>query len=308
VENFTLKVFRTVADKRNFTDAAEVLFLTQPAISLQIKSLEESLGVQLFDRSGKRVSLTAAGEVLLRYANLISELTDQARREIGLLQGEERGRLVLGASTTIAQYLLPRLVGEFTSKNPQVDLSIVGGNTERIVQALLDRQVELGLIEGPAGTRELKTERFLDDELALIVSPRHAWVREGASRVNVDALAGAPLILREHGSGTRRVVEEALRASGLKMKSLNVVLELDSTEAIKAAVEAGLGMAFVSRWALTKDVRLGSLGILDLEGVSMRRTFSFAYRQGPDPAGTAGAFLRFARECRSRVALPGPNA
>jgi DNA-binding transcriptional LysR family regulator len=302
MENFRLKVFRVVADKLNFTQAADTLYLTQPAVTLQIKALEDELCVRLFNRSGARISLTPAGETLLRYAKQIQALSTEAEREIGLLGGEERGRLALGASTTIAQYLLPRLAGEFAAASPRVELSILGANTERIVAALADESIEIGLIEGPAGRSDFKTESFIDDELAVIVPPGHDWLV--STPVPAASLTDAPLILRERGSGTRRVVEDALKRTGIKLRSLRVVMELDSTEAIKSAVEAGLGVGIVSYWALTKERQLGTLGIVQVQDLRMTRQFKFIYRHGPEPDGPAGSFLRFARQYKRTMHKP----
>lgn len=308
MENFRLKVFRVVAEKLNFTQAAEVLYLTQPAVTLQIKALEETLGTRLFDRVGGHIALTPAGEVLLRYAREIEALTARAEYEVRRLSGEESGKLALGASTTIAQYLLPRLAGDFAAANPRIELSILGTNTEKIVAALVEERIALGLIEGPPGRTDVKVEDFIGDELFPIASLNHEWAAPEAPPVKAAQLTSAPLILRERGSGTRHVVEQALKAAGLKLRNLRVVIELDSTEAIKSAVEAGLGIGFVSEWALIKERRLGTLKTFRVEGLSIRRQFQLLYARGPEPVGPAGAFLRFAREHRQRMAATLPPA
>lgn len=308
MENFRLKVFRVVAEKLNFTQAAEALYLTQPAVTLQIKALEQSLGTRLFDRVGGHIALTPAGEVLLRYAREIEALTARAEYEVHRLSGEESGKLALGASTTIAQYLLPRLAGDFAAANPRIELSILGANTEHIVAALVEERITLGLIEGPPGRADVKAEDFINDELFPIASVNHEWAAPEALHIKAAQLASAPLILRERGSGTRHVVEQALKAAGLKLRNLRVVIELDSTEAIKSAVEAGLGIGFVSQWALIKERRLGTLKTFRVEGLSIRRQFQLLYARGPEPVGPAGAFLRFARERRQRIVATLPPA
>src|ERR1700734_1780149 len=239
LENFRLVVFRAVAEQRSFRKAAEELYLTQPAVSLQIKALEEDLGAQLFDRSGAEVRLTAAGEVLLEQAGQSHELLDQAEHEIAAMGGEQAGRLTLGASTTIAQYVLPHLLGEFRVKHPRVHPTLMSGNTEHIVDAVKEQKIALGFIEGPPRTRDVRTEPFLRDELLLIVPAAHEWAEQAI--ISASEIAAAPLLMRERGSGTRRIVEMALEQHGIKRKSLQVVMELDSTEAIKSAVEAGGG-------------------------------------------------------------------
>lgn len=292
LENFRLVVFRAVAGLLSFRKAAEDLYLTQPAVSLQIKALEEDLGVQLFDRTGPRIALTAAGNKLLEYAERGRALLAEAEDAVTSLGGEHSGYLALGASTTIAQYVLPRLLAEFRRQNPRIKVTVVSGNTEHIVDAVVQQKVALGFIEGPAQNRDVKTEPFLVDELVLIVPAAHEW----AERVSIPCaeIGSTPLVMRERGSGSRRVVEMALEKHGLKRSQLQIVMELDSTEAIKSAVEAGLGVGFVSRWAIIKDQRPGSsFRIVEIEGMRVRRDFLVAYPSGPGPQGLAQEFRRF---------------
>lgn len=292
LDNFRLVVFRTVAEQLSFRKAAEELYLTQPAVSLQIKALEEDLGTQLFDRTGRHIKLTAAGRVLLEYAEQVNALLVQAEHELAALSGNHAGQLALGASSTIAQYVLPHLLGEFCRQHPRVHPTLISGNTEQIVDAVQSQKIALGLIEGPARSRDVKTEPFLKDELVLIVSMAHEWA-ERASVSCADACA-APLLMRERGSGTRRVIEIALEKLGVKRSALNIVMELDATEAIKSAVEAGLGVGFVSRWAIAKDLRLDrSFKVVEVEGLRIQRNFLAAYASGPEPAGLPLEFRRF---------------
>jgi LysR family transcriptional regulator, transcriptional activator of the cysJI operon len=299
MENFRLKVFRTVADTLNFRQAAEALYLTQPAVTLQIKALEEELGLPLFDRTENRVALTEAGRILLKHAKKVEALTAVARQDLARLVGEEEGDLSAGASTTIAQYLLPRLIGEFRRLNPKIRLSLLGANTEKIVSGVLDGTLAIGLIEGPSLHRDLGEEPFVADEIVAIVPSKHEWVGQ---QVEVQQLLKTPLILREKGSGTRRVVEAALKAAGIQMKHARVVMELDSTEAIKSAVEAGLGVGFVSRRAIRKELRLDTLRELPIAKLEIQRVFSIIYPRGPEPRGAVGVFLRFLREKRDHAA------
>ena len=291
-ENFRLVVFRAVAEQFSFRKAAEELYLTQPAVSLQIKALEDDIGLQLFDRTGAHITLTAAGKVLFNYCEQVRTLLAQTEHEIAALSGEHAGQLALGASTTIAQYVLPRLLGEFCREHPRVHPTLISGNTEHIVEAVEKQKIALGFIEGPARSREVKTKPFLEDELVLIASTAHEW----AERTSVcsSEIASIPLLMREHGSGTRHVIELALERQGVKRSSLHIVMELNSTEAIKSAVEAGLGVGFVSRWAIAKDLRLGNnFKIVEVEGLTIRRQFLVACATGPEPQGLALEFRRF---------------
>jgi DNA-binding transcriptional LysR family regulator len=292
LDNFRLVVFRAVAEQHSFRKAAEELYLTQPAVSLQIKALEEDIGVQLFDRTGAHIALTESGKVLLEYSRQANALFVQAEHEIAALSGDHAGKLSLGASSTIAQYVLPRLLGEFTREHPRVHPIMISGNTEQIVEAVEEQKIDLGLIEGPARSRDVKTEPFLEDELVLIVSAAHEWAE--LKSIPSSEIAATPLLMRERGSGTRRVVEMALVRQGIKANTLRIVMELDSTEAIKSAVEAGLGIGFVSRWAIAKDLRLDNgFRIVEVEGLHIKREFLLAYAAGPEPQGLAQEFRRF---------------
>jgi DNA-binding transcriptional LysR family regulator len=288
LENFRLKVFRAVAEQLSFRRAAEQLFLTQPAVTLQVKALEDDLGVRLFDRAAGRISLTGQGALLLPYAREISKIIEKAEQELAAAEGQVSGKLDLGVSTTIAQYILPRLIAAFVTENPRVSLSLHSGNTDEIVQFVLKEKASVGLIEGPPRNPGVRTEPFMRDELVLII-PRDFE----SDHVSRDQLLASTLLMREQGSGSRSVVETALVKAGVKLKSLRNVMDLDSTEAIKSAVEAGLGIGFVSRWAISKEVELGLLRVANFTGIRVVRPFSLISRTGPEPQGLAGAFRAF---------------
>ena len=301
LENFRLKVFRAVAEHLNFRKAAERLFLTQPAVTLQIKALEDDLGVRLFDRAAGRVSLTRQGTLLLSYARKIAAIVSEAEQRLAAGEGQLSGELALGVSTTIAQYVLPRLLGAFLEEHPRVQFSLHSGNTAEIVALLLGDKVSIGLIEGPARHREVRVEPFMDDELVLI-----AAAGSNSDNFSREQLAASTLLMREHGSGSRQVVETALEKARLKLKSFKSVMNLDSTEAIKSAVEAGLGVGFVSRWAISKELQLGALKVSEVAGLRIARHFSLISRTGPPPRGPAGAFRSFALE-RARLLSKTPR-
>jgi LysR family transcriptional regulator, transcriptional activator of the cysJI operon len=292
LENFRLVVFRAVAEHLSFRKAAEQLYLTQPAVSLQIKALEQDLDAQLFERTGTHVSLTPAGHVLLRYATRVHALSADTEAALAAVVGERGGELALGASTTIAQYVLPRILGEFRAQHPRVSLRLISGNTEQVVAALVSGDIALGFIEGPAHSREVKTEPFLLDEMLFLVPAAHEWAeRDG---IPVAEIPSAPLLMRERGSGSREVVEAALARHGIRRASLHISMELDSTEAIKSAVEAGLGVGFVSRWALAKDSRLGSaFAVVPIAGLRIHRDLFIASPASASPHPLAADLRRF---------------
>ncbi len=292
LDNFRLVVFRKVAEQLSFRKAAEALYLTQPAVSLQIKALEDELCTLLFDRSGSQVKLTAAGAVLLKFARKSSETLLQAKHKIDSLSGTLSGALTLGASTTIAQYVLPGLLSEFCSAHPRVRPTLVSGNTEQIVTAVEEEKLALGFIEGPARSRNVAAVPFLEDELVLIVQAAHEWAERKA--IAPSDIASAHLLMRERGSGTRRIVELALERHRIRRTALNVVMELDSTEAIKSAVSAGFGAGFVSRWAIAKDARSGpAFATVAIEGLRLRRHFQMIVMKGPALPGLAADFRDF---------------
>jgi LysR family transcriptional regulator, transcriptional activator of the cysJI operon len=291
MENFRLKVFRTVAEESSFRRAAERLHLSQPAVSQQIHALEEELAVTLFDRGKGRIRLTDAGVVLLRYARKGARLAEEARAALDRTHGETTGALRIGASMTVTQYILPRMLGAFLEQHPRIDLSVTSANTEHIAAALANGKIDLGLIEGPISSREVFRQRFFEDRLVLIVGRRYPWPPKPT--VPVRALTGVPLLMRERGSGSRHVVELALRRAGLRLKDLRVTMNLDSIVAIISAVEAGLGAGFVSEWAIQKELRLSTVRVIPVEGLEIRRDMNLIRPFGPIPEGPAGAFERF---------------
>jgi LysR family transcriptional regulator, transcriptional activator of the cysJI operon len=299
LENSRLKVFRTVGEQLSFRKAAELLFLTQPAVTLQIKALEADLGVRLFDRSGGRITLTKQGVILLRYAQKAAAIVSEAEQRLFAREGQLSGTLTLGVSTTIAQYVLPRLLAVFLAEHSRVQLSLHSGNTDGVVQLLLDNKVSIGLIEGPARQREVRTEPFMEDELILITPPDFEL-----DRLSQQELVASTLLLREHGSGSRHVVETALERVGLRVKSFKNIIEFDSTEAIKSAVEAGLGVGFVSRWAIYKETELRALKVVEVEGLRVTRHYSVVSLVGPEPSGAAGTFRAFALDRARHLSKP----
>jgi DNA-binding transcriptional LysR family regulator len=301
MENFRLKVFRTVAEEASFRRAAERLHLSQPAVSQQIHALEEEVGATLFDRGKGRIRLTDAGVVLLRYARKGARLADEARAALDSLRGETTGTLRIGASMTVTQYILPRMLGAFIEQHPRIEPAVTSGNTEQIVAALAQRRIDLGLIEGPVSSRDVYRQRFFEDRLVLIVGRRSPWPGNPGLRksgpmhaaVPVRALAEVPLLMRERGSGSRRVVELALRRAGFRLSDLRIAMDLDSIVAIISAVEAGLGAGFVSEWAIQKELKLGTVRVVPVEGLDIRREMHLIRPFGPVPDGAAGAFERF---------------
>jgi len=294
LENYRVQVFRAVAELLSFRRAAERLHISQPSVSQHVQLLEEELGLRLLERGASGIRVTPAGEVLLRFAGQSSRLSQQAMAQLAALEGAAGGALKLGASTTIAQYVLPRILSPFLKQNPRVELSVKSGNTAEVAGLVADGEADLGMIEGPAARRELTVEHFLDDRIELIVPRNHAWAQSASQPVALAALANAPMLSREEGSGTRRVIEDALNEAGLRPGQLRISMELDSTEAIVSGVEAGLGIGFVSELAIRKELRLRTLARVPVAGLAIRRSFSLIRPAGPVAEGAVRAFRSFA--------------
>jgi DNA-binding transcriptional LysR family regulator len=294
IENYKLKVFRVVADMLNYRRAADELHLTQPAVTAQIRSLEESLGIALFDRIGRDTSLTPAGVTLLEYVRKIEAITNDAIAALAPFGGQEGAELSIGASHTVAVYLLPKLLPILLREWPKLRIHIVGGSTTEILQALTSHQIGVALIEAPAHRPDLKIEAFGEDELALIVRPDHRWTKKQV--VRAAELVQEPILLREVGSGMRQFVEEYLERNGVLRQQLRTCIDINSTEGIISGVEAGLGIGFAPCLAIEKALKLGSVKAIHLDNGPIRRQLSIALLNGPDPRGPVGQLLELLRE------------
>jgi DNA-binding transcriptional LysR family regulator len=287
--DYRLSVFRAVAEHLSFTKAARMLHLSQPAVTQHIKLLEEEVGQPLFHRSPQGIALTAAAALLLQHARQVARLDEEVLQRIRGRKGIISGHLHLGATSTIGQYLLPEWLVQSRRTWPQLQLKVKDGNTEEIVEAALDRKLDLGLIEGRCQRVGLQTECFLDDEIICVASARHPAAR--GRPLSLAALKEQTWIFREKGSGTRDVVQVALKRHGLDLRRLKIDLELSSSEAIKAVVASGYGLTFLSRFVVGRELAQGTLRPVPIRGLSIARQLHFIYPRGPRPLGAAGAFL-----------------
>ena len=277
-----------VIDAKRISAAAKVLHLSQPAVTTQIRKLEEALGVALFVRSVRGVVPTAAGERLADYARAVQKLLGDATRDIGR-QHEPLGDLVLAASTTIAAHVLPSVLASFRARYASVGLRLEVGNTEEVLASIATGRIPLGLVEGHARASGVRLEPFVDDEMVPVIGQgTRARIR------SLRDLAQQSILWREPGSGTRAVLERALRKAGIRKHPLPRDVELASNEAILGAVAAGLGVAFVSRWALAAHVAAGRITLVPGLDFVVRRTFHWALPSGGQE-GVAALFLAFAR-------------
>ena len=296
-----LQVFHTVARLLSFTKAAEALHMTQPAVTFQVRQLEEYFNTRLFDRTHNRISLTAAGEQVYRYADRIFSLYGEMENSVRDLTGEISGVLLLGASTTIAEYMLPALLGEFKSQYPEVTIRLQVANTDAIVSMVENNTTDLGVVEAPVNNKNLVVEECRTDHMALVVPPGHELAKE--KTVPITQVADYPYICREEGSGTREVMLEHLTAAGMDSDDLNVAMELGSPEAVKGAVEAGMGVSILSRATIAKELKLGTLVAVNIDP-PITRPFSFVHQKQKFRLRAIERLLEFARAyCKDHPAI-----
>ena len=286
-----LEIFAKVAELGSFSKAADALHLTQPTVSEHIRALEDELGVRLLDRLRRGAAVAPAGQLLLTYAARILALQREARQAMGGFQGKMAGDLVVGASTIPGEYVLPSLLGRFKDKYPEIAVTLLIGDSQAVVDGVVDGRVELGVVGARLPQRAVEYRELMPDEEVVIVPPGHAWF--GRKQIALADLAGEPLLLRERGSGTRAALEEALTAAGTDLASLRVVGEIGSTQAIKQAVKAGVGISVLSRRAVDEELRAGTLWSVRVKDVRITRSFHVAVHRDRSRSPLAEAFRVF---------------
>ena len=291
MEDHKLKVFCTVADTKSFSKTSEIIHLTQPAVSLQIQALEEKYETKLFDRSSSTVTLTPAGEILYKHAKEILTLYTSAEKAIGKQIGLVKGSLSIGAGSNIGNFILPTLITEFKRIHPKIKIYLLVNNSKRVIELLNAGNIDIALVEGDVSRQKMIVKKLLADELLLIVSPEHPWAKK--KEVSISELAREPFIVREPGSGTRQMIEKFLARHGITLHDLKISAILGSTEAIKDAVENGLGISIISRWAVRKENRYGSLHLLSIKEEKMARDFSLVMNKNSVSSNSLDEFVSF---------------
>ena len=291
MEDHKLKVFCTVAETKSFSKTSEIIHLTQPAVSLQIQALEEVYETKLFDRSSSTVTLTPAGEVLYKFAKEILHLYANVEKVIGEMTGLVKGSISIGASSTIGNYVLPVLITDFKKTHPKIKVHMLVGNSKRVVELLNSGNVDLGLVEGEVTRQKMAIEKILSDELLLIVPSHHPWAKK--KEISISELTKEPFIFREGGSGTRQMIEKFFALHGIAPQDMRISMVLGSTVAIKEAVENGLGISIVSRWAARKEVKYGSLCLIRIKEQKMMREFSLITNKGSVSSHAVDEFLTY---------------
>jgi len=293
-----LTIFEAVAEQRNHTQAAKALFLTQPAVSMQIKQLEEQAGMPLFERSGKQLQLTEAGGELLHHAHLIHQQLEEAKQAMEEMRGLKRGHLHLTVAST-ANYFAPRLLATFCNRYPEVQVSLTVANRDGLLQALEDNTTDLVIMGKPPVGMAVKSEMFMDNPLVVIAPPGHAL--SGDKKIPLNALGSHPFIVRERGSGTRAAVERFLARHDIERPG---GMEMSSSEAIKQAVQAGLGLGVISIHTLEMELALNRLSVLDVEDFPIMRHWRLVYRRDKRFSAIARAFHDYIVEEANTILNP----
>ena len=292
-----LQVFYTVARLLSFTKAAEELHMTQPAVTFQVRQLEEQFNTRLFDRTHNRISLTEAGKKVYESAEKIFAIYSEMDNSVRELTGDISGVLILGASTTIAEYMLPVLLGDFKAEHPDVTVRLRVANTDGIVSQVENNEIDLGVVEAPVTNKNLVVEECRTDQLVVIVPPGHELANDPF--VPLKRIGDFPFICREEGSGTREVMLERMNTSGMHASELQIAMELGSLEAIKGAVEAGMGISVISLATVQKEIKLGTLVAIKTEP-PIHRPLSFVHQKQKFRMRAMDELLNFARNyCKS---------
>jgi DNA-binding transcriptional LysR family regulator len=291
--DFRLQVFYTVAKRLNFTKASAELYISQPAVTKHIKELEAQFKVSLFERSGnKRILLTPAGEMLLQYAERLLEIYRELDYDMNLLVKQHSGVLRIGASTTVAQYIIPPILAQFHKKFKDIKVLLITGNTEEIELALLNKEIEFGIIEGISRNPQIRYEEYLNDELVLVSAFNNPIIKKDV--IKPEELPNYPLLLREPGSGTLDVIAHALKPHNLKLSDLQIEMQLGGTESIKSYLLHSNCLAFLSIHSVLKELKNNECRIIDIKGLTIERPFNFIQHYG-QPSSLNELFIRFAK-------------
>ena len=281
---FHFKTFFQVASNLSFSKAAEHLYISQPAVSKNIKKLETELGVALFERRGSNITLTLAGEKLLEYLRRAHLIEKEIYTDIEIIKDEihARGELKVGASTTISLYVLPRVLSAFHKKFPKIKILLINRNSENVLKSLSNHEIDLAIVEGGNTLNSLDYHPFISDDIIPVCSHQSPY---GLKKLNVSELTEIPLVMREHGSGTRSVLADALDSIGVKMNELNVIARLGGTEVMKNYLLEDVAIGFLSRRAVEKELKFKQLREVKIKNLQITRPFTFAVRKGEEVSG-----------------------
>jgi DNA-binding transcriptional LysR family regulator len=289
--DFRLKIFHTVAQVKSFTKAAEILNLTQPAITFQIKNLEEEFCTRLFNRDQNRINLTETGRILFRHAERILDEYEKASDEIARITGVLSGEIRIGVASLLGKYLLPKLIGIFKQTHPNINIIMLVGDSAALIQKIQEHTVDLVIVSEPFSLKNFVMKPLIDDEIVVIVHPAHKWACR--DHIEIEDFHKEPFIAREYGSGLREVFKNFLGSKNISLKNLKIVMTLGSSEALKSAVESGVGYTIISNMAVKREIELGSLKQVPVKGMNLKRRFFIVYSPQHCKKNVIGAFLNF---------------
>jgi DNA-binding transcriptional LysR family regulator len=286
-----LEIFVKVAEFGSFSKAAEALFLTQPTVSEHVRTLEEELGIRLLDRLGRGAAITKAGELLASYATRMLALQREARQAMDNFQGRMSGELLVGASTIPGEYVIPLMIGRFKEKFPDISITLLIGDSQTVVDWVAEGRAELGVVGARLPHRSLEYRELMPDDVVVVVPGAHPW--HSKKQVTREELRVEPLLIRERGSGTRAALERALTEAGLDLGAFRIVGEMGSTQAIKQAVKAGVGVSVISKRAVEEECRAGLLWCVRVKDLKVTRSFYVATHKDRSRSPLAEAFRSF---------------
>ncbi|UIR56323.1 LysR family transcriptional regulator [Sphingobacterium sp. SRCM116780] len=296
--DFRLKVFYVAANTLNFTKAASELFISQPAVSKNIQEIENSIGTPLFERLGNRLALTSAGKMLYHHAQIILEQYNQATYEINEIIGKQNGNLFLGISTTISQYVIPKLLVAFNFQFPKNEIRVIQANSKRVEELLIKNEIHLGITEGLPDNRSLKFTPYIKDEIVLVTRSDNPELDNDKYMIN--DLYKIPLVFRETGSGTRDIIDTKLKEASISIQHLNIVITLSSSESIKRYLKYSNTAAFLSIHAIQEELKNQELQIIELENLSMERYFYITHLVG-GLTSLPLKFMNFIQQHKSKI-------
>lgn len=296
--DFRLQVFHAVARRLNFTKAAEELYITQPAVSKHIQELEQHFKIKLFERNGTKIRLTAAGDILLQHTSRLIDVYHNLELDMNSLAQPHTGKIRIGASTTVAQYVLPGVLAAFHRRFAGSRVELTVNNTEQVEQLLQQQKIDLGIIEGRAGNSLFKYTPFVKDELVLVAASGHPLAKKGT--IKPEELLQVPLLMREPGSGTLEVLAHALKPLGIKISQLNKEMQLESTESAKQYILHSDCMAFLSVHSVLKELQNKEYAVIEVKGLTLERDFYFI-RQHGQTESLPDLFMKFALRYNFRL-------
>ncbi|UCG05656.1 MAG: LysR family transcriptional regulator [Desulfobacterales bacterium] len=289
-----LHIFCKVVELKSFSKAGETIHLSQPTVSSHIKDLEDHLGCRLIDRMSKEALPTKAGELLYRYAKRLLALRNETETAMAEFKGKIKGTLVIGGSTIPGGYLLPQIVGAFTQQFPDIFISLVIGDTQKIINDTLEGMIEFGVVGARSGSKKISQEKLLDDEMMVIVPKHHPW--SDKKSISVKMLLDEAFIIRESGSGTLKSIAASLSSVGYSIDDLKVVAEMGSTESVRQAIKHGAGISILSTLAVAEEVKAGALSALAVDGLNLTRRFYLTWHKSRSLSPLSEAFIGFLKK------------